>query len=292
MRSLKLVGVVLVTGLLAGCSFFSGPSGLDPFWGGPQTYESVKGVRGGPDAFSSALAQEYRSLALEQGDGEKDWPNAYLFASKGLAAASGRAVLPEDPARWPTLIPADRAALTDARGRLLTALDGGARTANSAMAAHAQGLYECWLEESSESHEDPDASICRGAFLAALAAITQRTVVQPAPVTTQDFVVYFAWDRSDLDAAAQRVIDMAAAAARGNSQARVNLVGHADLSGSPDYNLRLSLRRADAVRQALVARGITADRTNVTGVGDSEPAVPTARGVREPRNRFVSITIR
>ena len=76
------------------------------------------------------------------------------------------------------------------------------------------------------------------------------------------------------------------------SEARVNLVGHADLSGSPDYNLRLSLRRADAVRQALVARGITADRTNVTGVGDSEPAVPTARGVREPRNRFVSVTIR
>jgi OmpA-OmpF porin, OOP family len=111
-------------------------------------------------------------------------------------------------------------------------------------------------------------------------------------VTTQDFVVYFAWDRADLDAAAQRVIDMAAAAARSSTQARINLVGHADLSGSPDYNLRLSLRRADAVRQALVARGITADRTNVTGVGDSEPAVPTARGVREPRNRFVSVTIR
>ena len=293
MRSLKLLGVVLVSGLLAGCSFFYGtrsPSGPGPFWYGPQAFESVKGVRGGPDAFSSALAIEYRSLALEQGDVEKDWPNAYIFSEKGLAAAGGRAVLPEDPAAWPTLAPDDRAALTDARGRLLAALDAGARTGNPPMAAHAQGLYECWLEESSE-HEIQDADICRGAFLAALAAITQRTVA-PAPVTTQDFTVYFAWDRADLDAAAQRVIDMAAAAARSSTQARINLVGHADLSGSPDYNLRLSLRRADAVRQALVARGIAADRMNVTGVGDTEPAVPTARGVREPRNRFVSITIR
>jgi OOP family OmpA-OmpF porin len=294
MRSLKLLGVVLVTGLLAGCSIFMGtrnPSGPGPIWVGPHMFEQVKGVRGGPDAFSGALAMEYRSLALEQGDGEKDWPNAYIFAQKGLAASGGQAVLPEDPAAWPTLTPADRAALTDGRGRLAAALDGGARTSNPPMAAHAQGLYECWLEESSE-HETQDADACRGAFLAALAALTQRTVVAPAPVTTQDFVVYFAWDRSDLDAAAQRVIDMAAAAARSAGQARINLVGHADLSGSPDYNLRLSLRRADAVRQALVARGITADRTNVTGVGDSEPAVATARGVREPRNRFVSITVR
>ena len=293
MRSLKLFGVVLVTGLLAGCSFFMGtrvPSGPGPFWYGPQAFEHVKGVRGGPDAFSGALAMEYRSLALEQGDGEKDWPNAYIFAQKGLAASGGQAVLPEDPAAWPTLTPADRAALTDGRGRLIAVLDGGGRTSNPPMAAHAQGLYECWLEESSE-HETDDAAACRGAFLAALATFQQR-VVTPAPVTTQDFIVYFAWDRSDLDAAAQRVIDMAAAAARSSTQARINLVGHADLSGSPDYNLRLSLRRADAVRQALVARGITADRTNVTGVGDSEPAVPTARGVREPRNRFVSVTIR
>jgi OmpA-OmpF porin, OOP family len=292
MRSLKLLGVILVMGLLSGCSMFLGTraGGQPNAFNDPLLYEKVKGVSGGRDAFTGGLAIEYRSLAIEQGDGEKDWPNAYIFAQKGLAAAGGQAVLPEDPAAWPTLVPADRAALTDGRGRLIAVLDGGGRSSNPPMAAHAQGLYECWLEESSE-HENEDAAACRGAFLAALATF-QRTTVTPAPVTTQDFVVYFAWDRADLDAAAQRVIDMAAAAARSSTQARINLVGHADLSGSPDYNLRLSLRRADAVRQALVARGITADRTNVTGVGDSEPAVPTARGVREPRNRFVSVTIR
>jgi len=41
-----------------------------------------------------------------------------------------------------------------------------------------------------------------------------------------------------------------------------------------------------------VARGIASDRMNVTGVGEEQPAVATADGVREARNRFVSVNIR
>jgi OOP family OmpA-OmpF porin len=289
MRSLKLLGVILVMGLLGGCSMFLGTraGGQPNAFNDPLLYEKVKGVSGGRDAFTGGLAIEYRSLAIEQGDGEKDWPNAYLFAQKGLAAAGGQAVPPEDPAAWPTLSGADAAALSEARGRLIGYISANGAS-NGATAAHVQGLYECWLEEASE-HETDDANFCRGAF----ESYFVRRVVEQAPaVVTNDYIVYFAWDRADLDAAAQRVIDMAASAARGSTAARLNLVGHADRSGPSDYNLRLSLRRADAVRQALVARGITSDRMNVTGVGEEQPAVPTPDGVREPRNRFVSITIR
>lgn len=290
MRSLKLFGVILTTmGLLAGCSMFTGtraPGGPNAF-SDPLLYEQIKGVGGGRDAFTSGLIAEYKSLAVEQGDGERDWPNAYLFAQKGLAVANGQAVQPEDPSNWPTLSDSDRAALTDARGRLGNFVSANGAS-NGAIAAHAQGLYECWLEESSE-HEVDDANFCRGAFESIVAV---RRVVEAPAVVTNDFIIYFAWDSAALDAAAQRVIDQAASAARSTTGARVNLVGHADRSGPTDYNLRLSLRRADAVRQALVARGISADRMNVTGVGEEQPAVPTPDGVREPRNRFVSVTIR
>jgi OOP family OmpA-OmpF porin len=288
MRSLKLCGVILSLGLLAGCSIFTGTRspGSPNAFSDPLLYEQIKGVSRGSDAFTTGLVTEYKSLAVEQGDGEKDWPNAYLFAQKGLAAASGQAVAPEDPANWPTLTGADRAALTDARGRLLTFISANG-SSNAAMAAHAQGLYECWLEESSE-HEMDDANFCRGAF----EAIIGVRKVEAQAVVTNDFIVYFAWDSAALDAAAQHVIDMAAASSRSSTAARVNLVGHADRSGPTDYNLRLSLRRADAVRQALVARGISADRMNVTGVGEEQPAVTTADGVREARNRFVSVNIR
>jgi outer membrane protein OmpA-like peptidoglycan-associated protein len=80
--------------------------------------------------------------------------------------------------------------------------------------------------------------------------------------------------------------------AQANVSSRIVLVGHADLSGPASYNLRLSLRRSDAIRAALAQRGVATERTSVTALGDTDPAVPTARGVREPRNRTVVVTVR
>ena len=71
----------------------------------------------------------------------------------------------------------------------------------------------------------------------------------------------------------------------------VSVTGHADRAGSTDNNLALSLRRADAVRQALIAGGISADQITVSGRGEEEPAVPTPDGVREQANRRVEIII-
>jgi OOP family OmpA-OmpF porin len=55
--------------------------------------------------------------------------------------------------------------------------------------------------------------------------------------------------------------------------------------------MALSLRRADTVREALIAGGIDANTITVAGRGESEPAVPTADGVREQANRRVEIVI-
>jgi OmpA-OmpF porin, OOP family len=55
--------------------------------------------------------------------------------------------------------------------------------------------------------------------------------------------------------------------------------------------MALSHRRADAVRAALIADGIAANRIADSWVGFHEPPVPTAPGVREPRNRVVEVTL-
>jgi outer membrane protein OmpA-like peptidoglycan-associated protein len=70
----------------------------------------------------------------------------------------------------------------------------------------------------------------------------------------------------------------------------VKLVGHADRSGSDTYNQALSLRRANAVKGALVREGVSESMIAVDGRGESEPMVPTADGVREPQNRRVNIS--
>jgi outer membrane protein OmpA-like peptidoglycan-associated protein len=71
----------------------------------------------------------------------------------------------------------------------------------------------------------------------------------------------------------------------------LSLVGHADRSGSTEYNDALSLKRAVSVKSALVQEGIAENSITVSGKGEGEPLVPTADGVREPQNRRVHISL-
>ena len=72
----------------------------------------------------------------------------------------------------------------------------------------------------------------------------------------------------------------------------VVVTGHTDRVGTLEANDRLSLVRAEAVREILVAGGVPAAAITVAGRGEREPAVPTADEVAEARNRRVEIKIR
>ena len=67
--------------------------------------------------------------------------------------------------------------------------------------------------------------------------------------------------------------------------------GHTDKSGPDSYNMALSLRRANTVKDALVREGVPATAISVIGKGETQPLVQTADGVREPQNRRVEIVI-
>ena len=114
----------------------------------------------------------------------------------------------------------------------------------------------------------------------------------PPPACPQsDFVVYFEWDRSNLNAAATQVIDEAAQRAHACNITAATVVGHTDTSGSAAYNMGLSQRRADVVRDALVSRGIDASTITTQARGETDLAKPTRDGVREPLNRRTAVTI-
>ena len=114
----------------------------------------------------------------------------------------------------------------------------------------------------------------------------------PPPTCPQtDFVVYFEWNRSDLNQAAIETIDAAVNRARQCNLAGIVVVGHTDTSGSPQYNMGLSERRAGVVREALVARGAPASSITTQARGETELAQQTRDGVREPLNRRAAVTI-
>ncbi|WP_066774516.1 OmpA family protein [Candidatus Viadribacter manganicus] len=119
----------------------------------------------------------------------------------------------------------------------------------------------------------------------------QPPVQQPVACPTSEFVVYFEWDRSNLNQAALETIDAAVNRARQCNVGGVVVVGHTDTSGSPTYNQGLSERRASVVRDALVARGIAAGSIQSQARGESDLARATRDGVREPLNRRTAVTI-
>jgi iron complex outermembrane receptor protein len=116
-----------------------------------------------------------------------------------------------------------------------------------------------------------------------------------APVATPEaarsFQVFFDFDKSDITAAAAKVIQAAADAVKAGHVVQITVTGHTDTVGSASYNQGLSERRAASVKQTLVADGVAGGEITTIGVGKTGLLVPTADGVREPQNRRAEIVL-
>jgi len=115
------------------------------------------------------------------------------------------------------------------------------------------------------------------------------TAPSPPAMAQAPSLVFFDWDRSTLSPEAMATISQAAAAYKATGSARITNVGNTDTSGSTDYNMALSIRRADAVKRALIQKGVPAAAIETAGRGQTNLLVPTADGVREPQNRRVEL---
>lgn len=103
--------------------------------------------------------------------------------------------------------------------------------------------------------------------------------------------VLFATGRSELLSGAQGSIDRLARYLAEHPDNTVLIEGHTDSTGSDTTNLRLSQDRADAVRMALIAEGISANRITATGLGSSRPVAPNTSAEGRQQNRRVEIVI-
>ena len=124
---------------------------------------------------------------------------------------------------------------------------------------------------------------------------TDRTVYcvdVGAVITAPSFMVFFDWDKSVLTDKSIDTIAMAAEAYKRKGGARIVATGHTDTSGPDMYNMALSLRRSNAVKDELVRDGVRAEDISVVGLGETSPLVPTGDGVREAQNRRVEIVVR
>jgi len=113
-----------------------------------------------------------------------------------------------------------------------------------------------------------------------------------APQVNRTYLVFFDWDRADLTSRARAIVNEAAQATTRVAVTRIEVAGHTDTSGTPQYNQGLSNRRAQVVAAELVRLGVPREAITTQAFGESRPLVQTAEGVREPQNRRVEIVLR
>jgi outer membrane protein OmpA-like peptidoglycan-associated protein len=124
------------------------------------------------------------------------------------------------------------------------------------------------------------------------AAALETPAAPPAPAAARIYLVFFDWDRADLTDRARQIVAEAAQASTHVQTTRIDVSGYTDLSGTAQYNQGLSVRRAKSVEAELVRDGVPAQEIDIHGYGETNPLVPTAKGVREPQNRRVEIVLK
>jgi len=216
-----------------------------------------------------------------------------------LREKANRAAVGEEPAPEPA--PND-ATIQGVRARLVRAIAQG-KDGFPDQAARAQADYDCWVLERGAANLASDAQACRTAFSTSLVALENAgrpAPARPAPVAVApvappaapaDYTTYFDLDSWSLTAEDLAVITNVINTARAGGQSRITVVGHTDTSGSAAYNQKLSVHRANVVKEALVDMGARRAAIQVSGVGESDLAVPTEDGVKEARNRRAVIGI-
>lgn len=261
-------------------------------------------------AFNQGLQAGYEELSNERSnawlDADWDFLDGERFNHKARTAAKNSLVLPDAPMDR-DLSEEQAATFQAALERLRTGFDEGGRYLAPADASFAQVKYDCWIE-ATEDGRNGDAEGCRAEFESAMAAVeaqanfelTDAREIRAAPTmmtrttvapSADQYVVLFDFDSTNYAPGNGGIVPEALSAAMAQDSRAIDITGHADSSGSIDYNQTLSERRANRVIDQLVTGGVDPVRISGRGVGETQLLIPTGDGVREEGNRAVVIEL-
>lgn len=261
-----------------------------------QSLDELHAVEPTGDAYHKALAADYREYADEK-VARYDWVGSTYFADKGLLAAYGHDIAPEKPGEW-QLPPAAVPELEAARAKLVEAIASNSST-QPEMTASAVVAYDRWLDYVHSARSPQTIAAQRATFVAIMTKLTEAHTAAPnvvtptttTPAQSRSTVIYFPFDSDHFGDSAQGALAELVRYVKGAGSATININGHTDRAGTEDYNMDLSERRARYTLKTLKEEGIATSRMHYFAFGESDPAVPTADGVREPKNRRVEIVV-
>jgi outer membrane protein OmpA-like peptidoglycan-associated protein len=131
------------------------------------------------------------------------------------------------------------------------------------------------------------------------AAVTQEEIqrtfgeaLAAQPPKPLSFTLYFSTASTEVTPESQPILEALLAEAAKRQAVEVQVTGHTDRVGTEANNDRLSLERAEAVRDMLVQRGLKSNFIRAVGRGEREPLIPTPDEQPELRNRRVEVIVR
>ena len=278
-------------------------------------YEQVKEIDSkNPKNFKEHLLYNYKINASFEAEEMHDWNSAKLYSEKALRALSGENIYPEKITYWklPIEIVKD---IQSGYNNLLSIYDE-AIIKDPKNLAKAISSLDCWAEQEEEKWQTWDIDKCKNDFHTAMhdiydllaeedeqgevaEVIEQEGEDDDTPqvvIVTENQkkevmqIIYFDFDNSRLSEVSKNTLFNFLDKNK-NQLSRYIIFGHTDTKGTNKYNMELSIKRAESVKQALLDHGIIPDAISILGKGEKELAIDTPDDTKHPANRRAEVKI-
>ena len=260
------------------------------------------------------VSDEYKKFAKYELYEMHDEIDANYFAYKGLIALNENKIFPEDPQNWG--LPNDKVdEVTENFNIIKSLINKNLHIEKPKEFSRVLIGYDCWVEQLEENWQIEDIEECKNKLMNNLQKIYQKTENQKINSTLSKkeileeeifnekeiepannlkhfhFRVFFNFDSHILvDEEKEKLQDVIKKAMVNNSLT-VHIEGHTDTKGSELYNLVLSNKRANFIKNYLTSNSVVNDIV-IEGYGEKKPLLITKDNVKEKKNRRAEILLK
>ena len=265
-----------------------------------------------PSSFQEYLLNEYKQRATFEAEEMHDWNSAKLYSEKALKSLETDEIYPEEISYWK--LPEENInEIRIAYDNLMT-IYKDAKKIDPYNLARAISSLDCWSEQQEENWQTWDINSCKDDFLNAMHDIYEKISIEEKEQETSNKeeknsnnetknevtivtknkneelmqIIYFDFDKFNLSEVSKEKIKLFL----DNNSSTIEeylVVGHTDTKGTKKYNLSLSIKRAEVVKEILINYGIQQSRIKILGKGEESLAVNTPDDTKQPANRRVEI---
>ena len=259
--------------------------------------------------FQEYLLYEYSEKAKFEAEEMHDWNSAKLYSEKALKSIENDKIYPEKISYWK--LPKDKIKQIKIAHDSLISIYDKAKVIDPYNLARAISSLDCWSEQQEENWQTWDINNCKDIFLSSMhdiytqiseekeAVETDKTISEnksndETTIVTKNEedqimqIVYFDFDKINLSDVSLRTIEGFLSKNK-NKINKYLIFGNTDTKGTKKYNLSLSIKRAEFVRDILIKHGVRNEQIDIFGNGEDFLAVNTPDDTKHPANRRVEI---